>query len=117
MTRKKSYYRGKEEDKPELDPKMGTSSCPDLASSCLSFRHPSDHTKLLMAAIQHVARVALDVSLQVFLCWERKDGSVKPGSRREVAVLELKPGHHQGDRLGREVPAGSPAMLHVTLLS
>lgn len=30
--------------------------------------------------------------------------------------MELKPGHHQGDRLGREVPAGSPEVLHVMLL-
>lgn len=94
---------------------MGTASCPDLAPSCLSFRAPSDHTKLLMAPIQHVARMALDVSLQVY-SWERKDGSVKPGARRDVAVLEPKPGHHQIDRLGREVPAGSPAVLHMMLL-
>lgn len=93
---------------------MGTASCPDLAPSRLSFRALSDHPKLLMAPIQHVARVALDVSPQVY-SRERKVGSVKPRAGREVAVLEQKPGHDQGDRLGREVPAGSPGVLHVKL--
>lgn len=62
-----------------------------------------------------MSRLVLDVSLQVY-SWERKDGCVKPGARREEAVLELKPGHHQTDRLSEEVPAGSPAVLHVMLL-
>ena len=98
-----------------MDVKIGTTNCPNLAPFSLSFRATSDHTKLLSASIQHVARVALDFSLQV-CSWDRKDDSVKPEARRQVAVLKLKAGQHQGEGLGKEVPAGSPSVLHVVLL-